>query len=86
MGTSRNEEIGLIEAEARRILPDGFQVECRQIGLTEEFIVWLTKGGRSQRLSFGITGYEERDWRAYILAEAREMEESAAEPTGEHLS
>lgn len=66
MSTSRNNHSKLVETDASHMVPDGFQVTCRQDDDSEDFIVRLTRGRRSWGLTMRIDTYEDLDLRAWM--------------------
>ncbi len=57
----------LVETEATRMVPNGFQVTCRQTE-TEDFIVRLTKGRGLWKVRMRLEIYENEDldWRGWM--------------------
>jgi hypothetical protein len=78
MDTERTTECEKIEAEALSILPDGFQVNCKQHLKSQDFLVTLIVGGRRKQVVILTDLYDDDAWRECILAEVREWKRQPA--------
>jgi hypothetical protein len=69
MGTTTNRGSEYVQSEARSILPE-FEIECAQDFDTKDYIVWLTKQGRSRQIRLTMEEVADQDWRALLTSQA----------------